>query len=255
MTMHAFIAPSALAIAVLMSAIPSARTAELKALAGGGIASPLRELAPQFERVAGHKIAFQFGTTPELIKLATSGEPFDLAVAPSELFEDNTAAARFVFWPRARIARVGLGVAVRAGAPKPDISTPDALKETLLGARSIATIPASAAGALVLRALERLGVSVAMKAKTKAVGSPPQIVEAVASGDAELGLFLTNTLIAPGIDLVGPFPPEVQQEVFYIAAVAASSTRADAAKAFLAFLTTPAAAAVIKAKGMEPAAR
>jgi molybdate transport system substrate-binding protein len=253
--MRAFTTVSGIAVALLMSPIATAQTAELKALAGGGIAGPMRELGPQFERAAGHRIAFQFGTTPELIKLATGDEPFDLAVVPREVFGDSAAAARFVFWPRTDIARVGLGVAVRAGAPKPDISTPDALKETLLKARSIATIPASAAGAQVLRVFERLGIVEAMKAKTRAVGATPQIIEAVAKGEAELGVFLTNTLIAPGVDLVGSFPADVQQEIFYIAAIAVSSRRADTAKAFIAFLTTPAAAAVIKAKGMEPAAR
>jgi molybdate transport system substrate-binding protein len=235
-----------------VSPIATTQTADLKALAGGGIAGPLRELGPQFERASGHKIVFQFGTTPELIKLATGGEPFDLAVVPREVLADAGAQARFVSGPRTDIARVGLGVAVRAGAPRPDIGTPDALKAAFIKAQSIATIPASAAGAQILRLFDRLGIGEAMKAKTKAQGAPPQIVEAVANGEAELGVFLTNTLLATGIDLVGPFPAEVQQEVFYIAAVAANARDADAAKAFLAFLTTPAAAAVIKAKGMEP---
>ena len=248
-------AVSILGLALLVSPIATTQAADLKALAGGGIAGPLRELGPQFDRASSHKIAFQFGTTPELIKLAVSGEPFDLAVVPREVLADAGAKARFVAGPTTDIARVGLGVAVRAGAPRPDIGTPDALKATLLKAQSIATIPASAAGAQVLRVFDRLGIGDAMKAKTKAVGAPPQIVEAVAKGEAELGVFLTNTLIAPSVDLVGPFPAEVQQEVVYIAAVAANAKDADAAKAFLTFLTTGAAAAVIKAKGMEPAGR
>jgi molybdate transport system substrate-binding protein len=245
---------SVLGLALIVSPIAS-EAAELKAIAGGGIAGPLRELGPQFEHASGNKIAFQFGTTPELIKLAVSGEAFDLAVTPREVFQDAGAAGRFVAGPRTDIARVGLGVAVRAGAAKPDIGTPEALKQTFIRAQSIATIPASAAGAQVLRVFDRLGIGEAMKAKTKAVGAPPQIAEAVAKGEAELGVFLANTLIAPGVDLVGPFPAEVQQEVFYIAAVAANAKDAGAAKAFLAFLTSPAAAAVIKAKGMEPAGR
>src|ERR1044071_3565135 len=110
----------------------SAEAAELQILAGGGIAGPLKELAAQFERASGHKLVFRFGTTPELIKLATSGDPFDLGVVPREGFKDAAAAAHFVPGPTIDNARVGLGVAVRSGASKPDISTPQALKETLL---------------------------------------------------------------------------------------------------------------------------
>ena len=241
-----------LGIAVLLSGITHVQAAELQVLAGGGIAGPMRDLAAQFERASGHTLVIRFGTTPELIKLATIGGPFDLAVVPREVFGDATARAQFAPGATIDVARVGLGVAVRAGAPKPDIGTPEALKRALLAAESVATIQASAAGAQVLRAFDRLGIGEAMKAKTRAQPGPAQVVEAVARGDADLGVFLINVLTAPGLDVVGPFPAEVQQEVVFTAAVAAQAREADAARAFIAYLTTPAAAAVIAARGMTP---
>jgi molybdate transport system substrate-binding protein len=225
--------------------------AELQALGGGAMADPLKALIAQFESISGDKIALQLGTTPDLIKLVTTGGPFDLAVVPREVYADAAARARFAGAP-IDIARAGLGVAVRSGAPKPDISTPEALKQTLLSAASIATIPESAAGAQVLRTFERLGIANEMKAKTKVQKAPPQIVAAVAQGEAEFGIFLVNVLTAPGLDVVGPFPKEVQQEVVFAAALAASPKETDAAKAFIAYLQTPAAAAIIESKGMTP---
>jgi molybdate transport system substrate-binding protein len=231
---------------------PDLHAAELNVLAGGAMTGPMRELGAQFERASGHKLAFRFGTTPELIKLATSGGPFDLGVVPVEVFRDADARARFAAGPTIDIARVGLGVAVRTGAPKPDIGTSDALKQTLLKTQSIATIPASAAGAQVLRVFERLGISEEIKAKIKPQAAPAGLVQAVANGEAELGVFLTNVLTAPGLDLVGPFPADVQQNVVFTSAIAADSKETEAAKAFITFLQTPAATAVIKTMGMTP---
>ncbi|GAB3762119.1 substrate-binding domain-containing protein [Ramlibacter monticola] len=243
---------SMLGLAIVGLPVADVYAAELQVLAGGGMSVPLTELAAEFERTSGHKLVLRFGTTPELIKLVVGGASFDLVVVPREVFKDAAAQSHFESAPTIDIARVGLGVAVRSGAPRPDISTPEALKRTLLQAQSIATVPASAAGAQVLRALERLGIGEAMKAKTKVKSAPAQIVEAVAQGEAELGVFLVNVLTAPGLEVVGPFPAEVQQEIEYVAGVSANTKDRQAAKSFITYLGTPAAAAVIKARGLSP---
>jgi molybdate transport system substrate-binding protein len=239
-----------LGLALAIPPIARLHAAELKVLAGGSMTGVLNELGPQFERASGHKLAIHFDSTPNLIKQVTSGEPFDLGVVPVDVFKDAAAKARF--GPTLDTARVGYGVAVRAGAAKPDVSTPDALKKTLIDAKSVAFLPASAAGAYVSSVFERLGIGEAMKAKTKVQTSTTAIAQAVANGDAELGVFLVNVLMAAGVELAGSFPAELQQELVFTAGVATDSKQANAAKAFIDFLTSPAATAVIKAKGMNP---
>jgi len=245
-------AASLLALAMTLEPLAGARAAELKILAGGSMTASLNELGLQFERASGHKLTIVFDSTPNLIKAATSGAPFDLGVVPVDVFKDAAARVRFASGPTIDIARVGYGVAVRAGAPKPDVSTPDALKQTLLKAQSIAFLPESAAGAYVVRVFGRLGIAAAMRSKTKAQATTGEIAKAVARGDAELGVFLINVLIAPGVELAGAFPAELQQDLVFAAAVAADTKETAAAKAFIDFLQTPAAAAVLKAKGMTP---
>ena len=228
------------------------QAAELRILAGGAMAGVWTDLKPQFERASGHKLDIFFGTTPNLIKEAASGRPFDLGVVPIEVMEDRQARARFAAGPTIDIARVGLGIAVRSGAPKPDIGTAAALKSTLLAAQSIASIPESATGYSIARVFDRLGITDAMKARMKAQPNPAQVVAVVASGEVELGIFLINVLTAPGLDLVGPFPTELQENVVFTAAAAAETKEADAVGALIEYLKGPEAIAIIKSKGMNP---
>jgi molybdate transport system substrate-binding protein len=248
--------PSLAAAASILGATlvlsPVAEAAELKVIAGGSMTASMNALAPEFEKATGHKLVTHFDSTPNIITRVTSGTPFDAVVVPVDVFKDAAAKARFAAGPTVDIARVGYGVIVRSGAPKPDISTPDAFKKALLDAPSVAFLPTSAAGAYVLKTFDKLGIAEAMKAKTKVQATPAAIAQAVANGEAELGVFLTNVLIAPGVELVGPFPGDLQQELVFTAAVAADTREADAAKALIDYLKTPAATAVIKAKGMTP---
>jgi molybdate transport system substrate-binding protein len=237
---------------LVLGSVSAVQAAELQVIAGGGIADPLNEIAAQFEHASGHKVVIRYGTAPELIKMAASGVPFDLGVVPQDVWKDAAARARVAAGPTPDVARVGIGVAVRAGAPRGDISTAEALKQTLLKAQSIASIPASASGAQLAGIYERLGIANEMKAKTKAQPTPKQIVEAVANGDAELAVFTLNVLIDPRLDIVGPFPAELQREVVYAVGVSANSKESEAAKAFVAYLMSPSAITVIKAKGMNP---
>jgi len=240
-----------LSLAMILAPAPT-RAVELFVLAGGSMTASLKDLGPRFEQATGHKLSFHFAGTPELIKLATSGAPFDLGVVPIEVMKDAAARAKFASAAPVDVARVGYGVAVRAGAAKPDVSTPDALRTALLKAQSITFYPESAAGNYVMRTFERLAILQAMKAKLKAVAGPGDIPKAVASGEAELGVFLTNVLAAPGVELAGPFPAELQNELVFVGAVAAETKNAEAAQAFVDFLKTPEAAAVLKAKGLTP---
>ena len=240
---------SLIGLAMAAAPIASLKAAELKVIAGGGMTAPLKELGPRFEKATGHKVTIEFAATPDLIKMATSA-PFDLAVVPVDVFKNDAARAKLVAGPTVDIARVGFGVAVKAGTPKPDVSTPEALKATLLKARSIAMLPESAAGSYVLKVFDRLGVGAELKAKIKAQKIPGDIPAAVAKGEADVGVFLSNVLAAPGVEFAGPFPGDLQNDLVFTSGIAADSKEAVAAKAFMDYLKSAEGAGVIVAKGM-----
>ena len=244
-----FMTAALLCLAMAVPPIAAATGAELKVLAGGSMTASLKELGPKFETATGHKLDITFAATPDLIKMTSS--PFDLGVVPVDVMKNDDARAKFSGTP-ANIARVGYGVAVKAGAPKPDVSTLEALKGTLLKAQSIAVFPTSAAGAFVQKTFERLGIMEVIKDKLKVQAGPVAIPQAVARGEAELGVFLTNVLLAPGVELAGPFPGDLQQDLVFVGAVSTDSKNADAAKAFLDYLKTPDAVSVFKARGVTP---
>ena len=225
----------------------------IQVLAGGGIAAALRALAAAFTRDTGHAVALTFGATPELLRMITEGVPFDVGIVPSDLMEDAGARARFDSAAPRGVARVGFAVGFRAGAPRPDVSTPEALRKALVAAASVTTLPRSAAGAHVLAVFERLGLSAALAPKLIAQNAPGDVVAAVADGQAELGGFLLNVLNAPGVEIAGPLPGALQKDFLFVGALAARPSQGDVARAFLAYVTAPDAGAMITAAGLSPA--
>lgn len=253
MKIRSFLAAAKTGFMILLAQGLAAEAAEVKVITGVGMAAVMGELGPQFERATGHKLVIWYGNRGTMQRRIEAGEAFDLAImgALDEFIKKGKIAAG----TRTGIARVGMGVSTHAGAPKPDISSVDAFKRTLLNAKSVIYVPESVVGIHVARVFERLGIAEQMKAKTKPRQGMESLAQAIADGGAELGFALTNELLSfSGVELVGPFPPELQSYNAFIAGVGTAAVQPEAAKALIKFLTTPAAAVVIKAKGLEPAA-
>jgi molybdate transport system substrate-binding protein len=233
----------------------AAESAELKVIAT--MQPVLEDLGPKFERASGHKLAITFDTLGGVVKRVQGGETADVVIIPRQgidrLVKDGKAIAGNV----TVVARAGLGVAVRKGAPKPDISSPEALKRTLVAAKSITySDPAlgAASGIHIAKMMERLGIASEMKPKTVFVPKPDLVGVLVANGEAEIGLGTVPGLLSvAGLEVVGPLPGDLQDNLIFAAAVMSGTKNAEASKALVDFLRTPEAAAVIKAKGMEPA--
>jgi molybdate transport system substrate-binding protein len=228
--------------------------AEVKVSSVVPLKTSLDQLGPAFERATGHKLMIKYAGSSELIRQLDGGEAFDVALVWPAMIDKLIKQGQVAAGSRADIARVAVGVAVRKGAPKPDISTADALKRTLLNAKSISHSTEGASGTYFKSLLERLGIAADMQPKLRPVEGGPLVVGPVARGEVEMAVITIPFIFAdPGAELVGPLPKELQHYVVYTAGVSAAAKQPEAAKALIEHLTTPAAASVIKSKGLEPA--
>jgi len=237
--------------AAALAAAYCVNAAELSVLATGAHIDSFKEIVPQFERESGHKVTVKYEATPVTIKNIEAGEAFDLAVIISGPLNEAAKKGFFAEGERPVVSTVGLGAAVRAGAPKPDIGSPEAFKQTLLKAKSVSILPESVNGKHFIGVFERLGIGEEMKVKIVAQKAPADVPGAVAKGEAELALFISNGLRAPGVDYVGSVPAEFDQKLVFTAAVGAKAKEPRAANEFAKYLTSPAAVAVMKANGLD----
>ena len=229
-----------------------AQTPELKIYGSRVTKVIVGELAPQIEKETGFKPVVDADVAQASKRRVESGEPFDIAVLVDFQIDDLIKQGRLVADSRMDLMKSGIGVAVKRGAPKPDISTVEAFKQTLLKAKSITYLKEGASTIHLRKVFDQLGVTEALLPKTVQTMTE-SVSELVAGGQAELGLIVTpNILSVPGAELVGELPAEINKYVMFTAAISAQSPNKEAARKLLEFLKTPAATSVIKAKGNEP---
>lgn len=222
-------------------------------LASNGVRAALEELAPAFERETGSKLLIEFGLAAALKRRIEGGAAFDLAILTRAAIDDLAKQGRIEAGSRGAIARSGVGIGIRKGAARPDIGTADALKRTLLAAQSISWAKEGAGGVYFAGLLERMGIALQMKPRVVLAPSGAEVGQLVAGGKVQLGVILVNELAAaPGVEVLGPLPTELQSYTVFHAAVASGSKNGEGAQALIEFLTTPSSGAVFRAKGQEP---
>ena len=234
-----------------------AQSAELKVISGGAFKQVLNALAAQYEKETGNKFDVTYQTVGQHLKLIKSGEEtFDVAVLTPEAIDGLAKDGKIVAGSRADLAKVGVGVVVKKGAPLPDISTVEAFKKSLLAAKSVAFIDPKAGGSsgiYVEGLLEKLGIAKEVNAKAVLVHGGA-VADQIADGEAEIGVHqISEILPVAGVTLVGPLPAEIQNYTVYSAGVGSSAKNGAAARELAKFLSGPHALPIIKAKGMEPA--
>lgn len=232
----------------------TACAAEIKVLSAGAMRGVVDALLPEFEKITGHKVTVDNATAGVLAKRIEDGEAFDVAIITATVVDGLLAKGKLAAGSRIDLAKVGMGVAVKAGAPLPDIKTVDAFKRTLLEAKSVAYINPKAGGTTGVffeQLIEKLGIADQVRAKSK-LKDGGYVADLVASGDAEIGVHVISEIVpVKGAVLVGPLPAEIQTTTTYVGALSTGTSNAEAAKALIQFVAGPASVAVLKAKGME----
>jgi molybdate transport system substrate-binding protein len=231
--------------------------AEIKVLSTTAMKTSLDELAPDFERSTGSKLVFSFGPSARIAKMVADGEAHDVAIVTDRGHEDLTRQGKLAPGVRADVARSAMALAVQQGAKKPDISSAAKFKEALLAAQSLGMsnpVGGGQSGANLIKIFDKLGITAAMQPKSVyGPGGPAGLIgNFLLRKEVEIGIQQLPELMAvPGIDIVGPLPPEIQSMTVFSAGLSADAKNADGGRALIAFLTTPKAAAVIRSKGME----
>ncbi|MCU1339100.1 MAG: molybdenum transporter substrate-binding protein [Bryobacterales bacterium] len=244
------LAPGALFLVAAFTAV--AQNAPVHVLASNGVKAVIEELQPQAERAIGRPLAIEFDTSSSVKKRIESGEAFDVAILTSDVIGDLARAGKIAAGSRTEIARCGIGIGVRSGAAKPDIHSSDALKKTLLAAKSITYAQDGASRVHILEMEDKLGIADKMKAKTILEQGSVRSNARVADGSAEMVLTLVSEILpAKGVQLVGPLPAEVQHYVDFATGISPNSKNTDAGKALAKFFASPAVAPTLKVKGME----
>jgi len=240
-------------MAFLLAHRTPAQTKELRVFASDGVKAAVEELTPQIEQAIGCKLAVQFNSSKNLRDKIQAGEPFDATFLTAEVLDDLIKQGKIAGGSRVDIARTGMGVGVRAGAAKPDISSPEALKRAFLNAKFISFNPTGASAPHTYAMFARLGITDEIKPKLMLDAEAGRPQRNVVDGKADLVVSLIPEIkFFPGVELVGPVPAEFQSYVNFAAGIAPNAQGAEAAKALLGFMTGPTAAAILKAKGMEP---
>jgi molybdate transport system substrate-binding protein len=228
--------------------------AEVKVLTAGAFKQVVLAVVPEFEKQTGHKVTVDNDTVGGLTKKIEGGETFDVVVLTPGAVDELTKKGKIADGTKAVLARVGVGVMVKAGAPVPDVSTVDAFKRALLDAKSVSYIdPASggSSGIYVANLLQKLGIAEQIKPKEK-LKKGGYVADLIKSGEAELGIHQISEIVpVKEVTLVGPLPAEIQNYTTYAAGVGASAKDSEAARALIKVLSGPAAAAVLKEKGMD----
>ncbi|HZP77580.1 MAG TPA: substrate-binding domain-containing protein [Pseudolabrys sp.] len=246
------IALLALSAAVLCCATDGARADTLTVLCSTGVKSVVEVLAPQFEKASGHKLNITYGASNLIVKDIDGGKAFDVVVVTPPLIKELIKSGKVVDGSAVNLAKAGVGLAVKSGTPKPDISTTEGLKKALLNAKAVAYTTAGQSGMHFMTVIDKLGIANEVKAKGKTLPGGA-IGDFVVKGEADIAIQLVPELMAVhGLDVVGPFPPEVQSYIVLTAGVSSKASDKTAAEALIKFLSAPSALPLIKAKGLEP---
>jgi molybdate transport system substrate-binding protein len=252
MTTRAKIAAALAGCLGAVVAATAANAAEVNVIASTAMREVMEELVPMFERASGHKVAVTFLSGAVLPGKVKEGVQADLVVTTPATIDDLVQAGRVVAGSRVDFVRSGAGVAVRAGAPKPDIGTPDALKRALLAAKSVG-YSQGPSGVHFMSTMAKLGIADEIKAKGVVPPLGTRVGTLIAKGEAEIGVQqITELLQIPGIDFVGPLPQVLQANIIYATATPANAKERDAAAALVKFLRSEPALPVIKKVGLEP---